>query len=81
MDEVRAKAQAFTEGNNYVSAENEYEQLMRCNDPNALGLAYMAACHAHKFDDARSLFKRIAPGDKERFRQICQRENFDPSQQ
>ncbi len=50
---MRTKAHELLDGNNFPAAETEYEALMKCNDPGALTMAYMAACHAHKFDDAK----------------------------
>ncbi len=79
LQELRTKAQSLMESSAFAAAETTYEQLMKC-DPVALDMAYMAACHAHKFDDARSLFRRISGADRDKFKQICQREGIDPSQ-
>jgi hypothetical protein len=41
-------------------------------------MAYTAACHAHKFPDAKALYNKMG-GDKDKYKQTCMREGFDPS--
>jgi hypothetical protein len=78
QEELRAKASADFNNNNFGVAEKEFEQLYRCGDGSALAQAFMSACNAQQFDKAKQLFVKLQPAQKTPLKQICMRSGVDP---
>jgi hypothetical protein len=70
LDLVKRDAKAAFESASYGAAATLYEELYSCGDAGALSMAYVSACHAHRFDDARQLFRKIGSSDREPFKSV-----------
>jgi hypothetical protein len=78
LDLLASDAKMAFDANNWASAHALYMKLLGCGSPGALSFAYLAACHAHRFDAAKQLFAQISAATKPQFRAACMRDGFDP---
>jgi ABC transport system ATP-binding/permease protein len=78
-------AQKEAEGRSHMNASNHaaalaaFESILKCK-PGLVSLAYLSACRARKFPQAKALFQRLPASEqaKPNMVQICLSENFDP---
>jgi hypothetical protein len=64
----------------YAAALSQFEASLRCKeDGHVLQLAFMSACKARNEPKATHYYTKLTPAQRQKFAQVCVRNNIDPS--